>query len=119
MKRTLWHTNFHHYADSEDITPITESDEENHNLIGSLIEDTDNLHSPVLDIDFPARLVPSTTPGHFHLYLDGLALHWSAYIDLLVALGRAGVLGEGYVNASIDRGMTTVRPPHVKKDVAR
>lgn len=31
-------------------------------------------HSPVLDIDFPARLLPSTTEGHFHSYLDGLML---------------------------------------------
>ena len=27
-------------------------------------------HYPVLDLDLPAVLVPSSTPGHSHLYID-------------------------------------------------
>lgn len=115
MKRTLWHTDFKG-SDSSDITTLEPATEETHNLIGSLIEGETDMHSPCIDIDFEARLVPSTTPGHYHLYLDGLALHWSAYMDLLSALVDAGVIDEGYFNASEARGMTTVRPSHVRKD---
>jgi hypothetical protein len=74
-------------------------------------------HSPVLDIDFEAQLVPSSTPGHYHLYLDGLRLQWSAYKKLLAALAEAGVIQEGYYENSVRRQMTCVRPPHVRKVV--
>ncbi len=75
-----------------------------------------SLHSPVLDIDFPARLVPSSTPGHFHLYLDGLSMTWLDYEKLLTALAAAGVVQEGYVHASIARKATAVRVPGCKKE---
>lgn len=75
----------------------------------------DGLHRPVLDIDFDARLVPSSTPGHFHLYLDGLALDWERYERLLEALTAAGVIGEGNLHWAKVRGETLVRLPHVRK----
>jgi len=71
-------------------------------------------HRPVLDLDFHAQLIPSSTPGHFHLYLDK-EMTWEAYERLLKALGRAGILEEGYVAASIARGYTSVRLPWIKK----
>lgn len=73
------------------------------------------LHRPVLDIDFPAALIPSTTPGHFHLYLDK-PMGWSQYSRLLGALAEAGIIEQGYLGASIDRGYTSVRLPWVKKE---
>lgn len=76
-----------------------------------------NLHSPVLDIDFEARLVPSTTQGHYHLYLDGLVMEWDRYKDLLQTLMNFGVIEEGYYQASLRRRMTCVRPPDVKKPI--
>ena len=72
-------------------------------------------HSPVLDIDFAARLVPSSTEGHFHLYLDGLTLSWPEYENLLSALADAGVIERGYFDASVRRQMTCVRPPGMVK----
>lgn len=79
------------------------------NLIAS--ETTNGKHRPVLDIDFAARLLPSKTEGHFHLYLDGIELEWGDYEKLLNVLAEVGILEEGYVNASIERGMTRVRTP--------
>lgn len=85
------------------------ADESKANLIGSQLWRT-NYHAPVLDLDFPARLVPSTTEGHFHLYLDK-PLDWRTYEKLLRALGDAGILEPGYVAASIRRKQTFVRKP--------
>lgn len=38
-------------------------------LISSYLHGS-KLHAPILDIDVPVDLVPSTTPGHSHLYID-------------------------------------------------
>lgn len=84
-------------------------------VVSSEIKES-SLHSPVLDIDFPARLVPSSTPGHFHLYLDGLSMTWQDYEKLLNSLAAAGVVQEGYVYASIARKATAVRVPGCKKE---
>lgn len=76
------------------------------------------LHRPVLDIDFPAALIPSSTPGHFHLYLDkpmGLA----TYEELLVALAAAGIIEDGYANVSLARGYTSARLPWVRKEAKK
>jgi hypothetical protein len=73
------------------------------------------VHRPVLDIDLPAQLVPSSTPGHFHLYLDVEVPH-GAYMALLEALAAAGIIERGYCNASRERGYTAVRLPWVRKD---
>lgn len=87
---------------------------EKFNAFSSEIVGSSDLHAPVLDIDFEARLVPSSTPGHYHLYLDK-AVEWDAYERFLRAAADAGILQEGYVNASIERRATFVRKPGVKK----
>jgi hypothetical protein len=89
------------------------------NLITSLmpgipLAPAGGVHKPVIDIDLPAQLVPSSTPGHYHLYLD-VEVPWDAYVDLLEALAAAGIVEHGYVSASIARGYTAVRPPWVRK----
>lgn len=71
-------------------------------------------HKVVLDLDLPAKLIPSSTEGHFHLYVDH-ELTWEKYKALLVALGEAGILEEGYVRASLAREFTAVRLPWVHK----
>jgi hypothetical protein len=71
-------------------------------------------HYPVLDLDIPARLIPSSTSGHSHLYIDKL-LSWSQYKELLTALANAGIIEDGYAGASIARGHTAVRLPWVTK----
>ena len=72
-------------------------------------------HKPVLDIDFPVQCVPSTTPGHFHLYMDK-ELSWDQYKTLLHALAEAGIIEDGYRWASIAREYTAVRVPWVRKE---
>jgi hypothetical protein len=71
-------------------------------------------HRPVLDIDFPCAVVPSTTPGHFHLYLDK-ELTWPQYRKVLEVLGEVGILEPGYVNVSVERKHTAVRVPWIRK----
>lgn len=90
--------------------------EDKANLVGSRLkgDEPEGLHAPVLDLDFPARLVPSTTPGHFHLYLD-VAMPWRKYRALLMALCTAGIIEPGYMKASIARRATFVRKPGVVK----
>lgn len=67
-------------------------------------------HRPVLDIDFGAALVPSGTPGHFHLYLDKL-MKWGDYSALMTALMDAGIIEPGYDLASQERGYSSARLP--------
>ncbi|AWY04876.1 hypothetical protein PBI_FLOOF_39 [Microbacterium phage Floof] len=74
----------------------------------------DELHKIILDIDLPAQLIPSTTPGHFHLYIDK-ELPWHRLEPLLHALSDAGLVEEGYVGASVARQHTAARLPWVKK----
>ncbi len=84
------------------------------NLLSSLCED--GLHRPVLDFDIPARLIPSSTPGHTHLYIDlPVGCSWESYERLLLAMRDCGILQPGYVNASTRRECTHVRPEWVKK----
>lgn len=71
-------------------------------------------HRPVLDLDIPATLVPSSTPGHSHLYLD-VDVTWAQYMMLLAALAAAGIIEQGYVKTSIQRGYTCVRLPWIRK----
>lgn len=71
-------------------------------------------HRPVLDIDVPLVAIPSSTPGHWHLYIDR-QMTWQAYRRLLLALGEAGILEAGYVSASIEREHSALRLPWVRK----
>lgn len=75
------------------------------------------LHAPVFDVDIPCRYVKSSTEGHGHLYFDSLRLTWPQYVALLGALASAGIISPAYFSHSVDKGMTTVRPPHVRKKV--
>lgn len=90
------------------------SDADDAQVTTSMVEMRANVHRPVLDIDVPAQLIPSSTPGHFHLYLDVEVEH-EAYMGLLDALATVGILEPGYVSASKERGYTAVRLPWVKK----
>lgn len=94
--------------------PLNEPDADHPaNLVSSLCDD--GMHRPALDIDIPCRVVPSSTEGHCHIYFDGVVLSWRHYRNLLVALTDAGIMDEKYLNASIARGQTLLRPPGVRK----
>lgn len=97
----------------EDDTPIeTPTTDKPANTVSSQL--ANGKHAPVLDIDFPIAVVPSSTPGHFHLYLD-VEMDWDVYEDLIRALFAAGVLGSGYAQHSLGRRQTIVRMPWVNK----
>lgn len=72
-------------------------------------------HTVAIDLDVPARLVPSSTPGHSHLYVD-VPMTWDAYLAVLKALADAGVIETGYYAASERRGYTCLRLPWVQKE---
>lgn len=116
-RRTLWYCEAVEVVDGEKIVigpggyeegsqDRVRATGENANLIASALED--GRHAPVLDIDFEARLVPSLTEGHYHLYLDR-AMSWPRYRLLLWALKVAGVIEPGFYRASIARRMTMCR----------
>jgi hypothetical protein len=88
------------------------------NLITSATADNVLLQKPILDIDFPAWLLPSTTPGHFHLYIDH-AVPKDKYMAMVKAMAEAGIVQEGYAGAAERRGYTGVRLPWVKKEKAK
>jgi hypothetical protein len=67
-------------------------------------------HTFMIDVDVRASLVPSSTPGHSHLYID-VPVSWRKYKRVLRALVQAGVVEAGYYNASKKRGFTALRPP--------
>lgn len=71
-------------------------------------------HALVLDIDHDSWLMPSTTPGHYHLYVD-VEIEPDKYWALLDALAEAGVIERGYAGASKQRGFTSVRLPWIEK----
>lgn len=85
-------------------------------LITSEVYGTPGFHAPVIDLDFGAQLIPSSTPGKYHLYLD-VMMSERRYMRLLRALAKAGVIEEGYYEASKARGYSAVRLPWVRKGV--
>lgn len=82
-------------------------------VVSSEVVGTDH-HTVMLDLDVPAVLVPSSTPGHSHLYVD-VAMPWRQYRRFLKAAYRAGLIEEGYYQASISRKGTHLRLPWVTK----
>ena len=82
------------------------------NLVGSRLRNPglDNYHAPVIDIDFEAQLLPSRTPGHYHLYLD-TPIEWRHYKNLLKHLADVGIVEPGYAEASIDAKESYLRVP--------
>lgn len=104
--------------------PKQAASEHDANIATSLVEDdgrrivdgkvAKQMHKVVIDIDLPVALLESSTPGHFHLFIDK-AMTWEQYKDLLQTLASVGIIEHNYVNATIDRGFSAVRLPWVKK----
>lgn len=84
------------------------------NVSTSIREDAPDHHALLIDLDVPAWLVPSSTPGHSHLYVD-VKIPTPTYYALLDALADARVIQRGYANSSKHRGGTALRLPWVKK----
>lgn len=86
------------------------------NVVSSLRTDTfqPGLHALLLDLDVPAILVPSTTEGHSHLYVD-VRIPEEKYFELLDLLAEVGVIEKGYAIMSKRKGGSNLRLPWVKK----
>jgi hypothetical protein len=95
--------------------PEPEEDVNEAHVISSAIKGEPDMHTIMLDLDVPTKLVPSSTPGHSHLYID-VALSRDSYRELLKALRRAGVIQPGFENQLKRRGFTSLRLPWVKKE---
>jgi hypothetical protein len=87
---------------------------EDANLLTSDALGRPGIHRVAIDVDLPAKLLPSSTPGHSHLYID-VDIPWDKYKKLLEVLADCDIIERGYARASIKRGYTSVRPPWVPK----
>lgn len=94
--------------------PKTPTEENPANLVSSLC--MNGKHRPAIDVDVPVRLVPSSTPDHWHLYFPTVELDDDAYFRLLDALVEAGIVGYGYAYHSKRCGASWLRLPDVKKE---
>jgi hypothetical protein len=86
-------------------------------VMGGAASPMTEMHKPVLDIDMPVKAIESSTPGHYHLYIDK-ELSWEDYELLLRTLAAVGIIEPGYLDASVMRQHTSVRLPWVRKDAA-
>lgn len=84
------------------------------NVITSIVASNPTHHKLIIDLDLPAQLIPSSTEGHFHLYVDH-EIEKEKYFKLLAALVEVGLVEEGYLAASAREGSTSVRLPWIKK----
>lgn len=97
----------HVYAPNDDHEHVYPSSQDDANVISSRVAETydpkdfeNATHAPAIDIDVPIAVIPSSTPGHFHLYIDK-RMTWPLYKGMLQALADAGVVEQGYVDASV------------------
>jgi hypothetical protein len=73
-------------------------------------------HYPVIDLDVPCNLIPSSKLGHSHLYINK-AVSQQGLMEILEVLAKHGIVEEGYYMASKKRGFSAVRLPWVKKSL--
>lgn len=99
-------------AVAEDLVELSSSDRKDANLVASLRDD--GTHAPAFDLDRRAVLIPTTTPGNHHMYIDEV-LSWRQYRALLRGFYKSGLLDPSVYWRSLYRGSTYVRPPWVRK----
>lgn len=117
-------TKYHREEPKDRLHCVLQKEEEEANLVGSFShseytdgstdEEQVRFHLPVIDLDVSCYLVPSTTVGHQHLYIQK-EVEEEAYFDLLDALAACGIISEGYAHFCRERGQSFVRVPWVKK----
>lgn len=112
FKVTKWDEDSSVTYSQEEREPATSIAEAN--VSTSIREDAEGCHALLIDLDVPAWLVPSSTEGHSHLYVDA-KIPTATYFTLLDCLADAGVIQRGYANSSKHRGGTALRLPWIKK----
>lgn len=98
--------------DGDEGRPVGTIDEAT--AVTSEAADRAGFHYPVIDVDFPVEAIPSSTPGHTHLYI-GVPMPWETFIKLLQAMADALVVEQGYVDASVRRAAAHLRLPWIRK----
>ncbi len=73
------------------------------------------VHTLMIDIDFPARLVPSARENHWHLYVDHV-MPWRKYKRLLRAMYKSGLIEYGFYRSACRNRATHLRVPWKPKD---
>jgi hypothetical protein len=82
------------------------------NLISS--RTTDGRQMPIIDLDFSFRIEESSTPGHYHLYLDQ-PIGRVKFVILMLVLWWCRCVEMGYAVWSIRRMGNFVRLPGIEK----
>jgi hypothetical protein len=112
LSRTHWYVHGldDMYRDrySRERSPVAEKDRNKANLVGSLLPTGD--HGPAIDLDFPCRLIPSRSQGHFHLYLER-PVAWEKYLDILKTLHAAELINGGFYKLALKYKQTFLRFP--------
>ena len=90
--------------------PLTQA-----NLVSSITDDGKQM--PIIDMDFPHRIIASSTPGHSHLYIDIPMSNWK-WFWLMWGLYQAGVIEMGFFVWSIRRRGNFVRTAYTRKTSA-
>jgi len=85
-----------------------------HGIRGYRAQGVDVLSEAVFPLIVPAKLIPSSTEGHFHLYLE-TEMVWEDYLSLMRSMVEAGLLEKGWVDMSERRKMAMLRKPGIKK----
>lgn len=104
---------FFHKDLSKVDSPLVECSPLAANLVSSHSRETSDeiLHHPILDIDMGCKVLPSTTPGHNHLFIDK-ELTTEQYDKLLRVLVEVGIVQKGVLELQWEKeGHTAVRMP--------
>lgn len=111
-RHVMYHVNLDRESGTVDVYHRN-NDISDANVVSSEIEGSP-LHTLMVDLDVPAHLIPSETPGHSHLFID-VPMTADQMWAIVDALAAAGVVEGGYAGSSHARGFTSVRLPWVAK----
>lgn len=100
--------NYSHDNNNSDTDDLSKA-----NLISSKVKGTTR-HKPIFDLDFEAALLPSSTEGHYHLYLDK-ELTNDQMERLVRVLHEIGILAQGNLNQWTRNKAQFLRVPWVRK----
>lgn len=111
-RKTYFQPDLEDYERHRQMGRAHERSDEKANLVSSEVRD--GVHMPVIDCDFGIQAIASSTPGHYHLYVDK-EMSWEQYKALLKGMFEAGLIQKGWYENALKDGRSYVRLPHVRK----
>lgn len=75
---------------------------------------TTTTHMPVFDFDLPIAVWPSSTPDHYHLFINK-EISWTDYEKLLKVMKEVGLLDANWVDYTLQRRYGNLRLPNIRK----